>query len=228
MGLNVAVFVPEGIVLAADSMAFVRTEDEGYFTSSERIFSCLDRFVISFIGNGYIGDMPYGYIVNNLLSIGLDSNISTAEFAKKTNSFISQFEVEESLSIYVAGIDIIANKVIPYLYLLDKGNVIRLNAITEECDAHLFYNYHAVGQSLWINKLFLPTTFEDTNRQVTEEFVGANIDFRRFSLDQARSFAAFLVDISAKMEVYTQMRPTINQCLSIAILKPFKVPEIIK
>lgn len=228
MGLNVAVFVPEGIVLAADSMAFIRTEDEGYVSSSERIFSCLDRFVISFVGNGYVGDMPYGYIVNNLLSTGIDCNISTAEFAKKTNSFIFQLDVEESLSIYVAGIDIIANKVIPYLYLLDKGNVIRLNATTEECDAQLFYNYHAVGQSLWINKLFLPTTFEDTHWQVTEDFAGAKIDFRRFSLDQARSFAAFLVDTSAKMEVYTQMRPTINQCLSIAILKPFKVPELIK
>lgn len=228
MGLNVAVFVPEGIVLAADSMAFIRSEDEGYVSSSERIFSCIDRFVISFVGNGYVGDMPYGYIVNNLLSTGIDRNISTAEFAKKTNSFISHLKVEESLSVYVAGIDIIDNKVIPYLYLLDKGNVIRLNATSEECDAHLFYNYHAVGQSLWINKLFLPTTFEDTHRQVTEEFAGANIDFRRFSLDQARSFAAFLVDTSAKMEVYTQMRPTINQCLSIAILKPFKVPELIK
>lgn len=109
MGLNVAVFVPEGIVLAADSMAFIRTEDEGYVSSSERIFSCIDRFVISFVGNGYVGDMPYGYIVNNLLSTGIDRNISTAEFAKKTNSFISQLKVEESLSVYVAGIDIIDN-----------------------------------------------------------------------------------------------------------------------
>ena len=76
----------------------------------------------------------------------------------------------------------------------------------------------------------LPVAFLHTHeiKQSWEEFVGANIDFRRFSLDQARSFAAFLVDTSAKMEVYTQMRPTINQCLSIAILKPFKVPELIK
>lgn len=227
MGLNVAVFVPEGIVIASDSMAFVRSEDEGFISSSERTFTCMNRFAVSFIGNGYVNDMPYGYILNSFLASYVDEDISTIGFTDKLKEFVSQFKTEEPLCIYVAGIDLIENKVVPFLYLIDKGETVRLNAPTEQDSSQLFYNYHSIGQSLWINKLFLPTKFDDSNKETSEEFAGANIDFRRFSIEQAKSFALFLIETSANMEKISQMRPTINETITLATVLPFTSPQII-
>ena len=226
MGLNVAVFVPEGIVIASDSMAFVRSEDEGFISSSERTFACMNRFVVSFVGSGYVNDMPYGYVLNSFLANEVDKDISTFGFADKLKDFVSQFKTEEPLCIYVAGIEIIENKIVPFLYLIDKGQIVRLNAPIEQDSSQLFYNYHAIGQSLWINKLFLPTKFDNSHKQTSENFAGANIDFRRFSIEQAKSFALFLIETSANMEKISQLRPTINETITLATILPFASPQI--
>lgn len=54
MGLNIAVFVPEGIVLSSDSLAFLRQNDEGFEASSKRTFTVWNRFLVSFVGGGFI------------------------------------------------------------------------------------------------------------------------------------------------------------------------------
>ena len=85
MGLAVAVFVPEGIVLASDGLAEIRNseKDKGFLHKrQETIFSYKDRFLICVHGGGYIKNRPYSYFIRQVFAtlLSVDFN-STEDFA---------------------------------------------------------------------------------------------------------------------------------------------------
>lgn len=72
--------------------------------------------------------------------------------------------------------------------MIDCDNVIKLNESNEKNEV---YNYHMIGRGLWINKLVLPTTFEDQQSEVNELFEAAKIDFSKYSLEDAENLLNF-------------------------------------
>lgn len=210
MGLNIAVFVPEGIVLSSDSLAFLRQNDEGFEASSKRTFTVWNRFLVSFVGGGFINGKPYGYYIQEIES---KRNSIQIDHVKHFTEFFLEFfkhfhnENEEPFIVYIAGSSIEESRLHHELYLIDCDNVIKLNESNEKNEV---YNYHMIGRGLWINKLVLPTTFEDQQSEVNELFEAAKIDFSKYSLEDAEKFAQFLICTTAQMDKFIQTRATVN------------------
>lgn len=218
MGLNIAVFVPEGIVLSSDSFAFLRQDDEGFEASSKRTFAIWDRFLVSFVGGGFINGKPYGYYMQGIESKRMSIQIDCVkDFVVYLFKFFKHFynEDEEPLTIYIAGSSIEDSRLRHELYLIDKDNIIKLN---EPNGKEEVYNYHMIGRGFWINKLVLPTTFENKQSKVKESFEAAKIDFSKYSLYDAERFAYFLIRTTAEMDEFIQTRATVNLNITTGIV----------
>lgn len=218
MGLNIAVFVPEGIVLSSDSLAFLRQDDEGFEASSKRTFAVWNRFLVSFVGGGFIKGKPYGYYMQEIESKRTSIQIDCVkDFVDYLSKFFRHFhnENEEPLTVYIAGSFIEESGVHHEIYLIDRDNTIKLN---ESNGKDEIYNYHIIGRGLWINKLVLPTAFEDKQSEVNESFEAAKIDFSKYSLDDAEKFAHFLIRTTAEMDKFIQTRATVNLNITTGIV----------
>ena len=67
MGLSIAVFVPEGIIIGCDNQAEVNNADDGYIQSKQtKIFSFADKYLINVIGTGFLKGLPYAYHVEKI------------------------------------------------------------------------------------------------------------------------------------------------------------------
>ena len=210
MGLNVAVVVPEGIVLSSDSLAFLRQDDEGFVATSTRTFAIWDKFLVSFVGNGFINGKPYGYYIQDIEYTRHSDQIASAkEVAHFINTYFqkSQNESDDPLTVYVAGSTIDDAGPHHELYLIDRGKITNLNQTNGKNDV---YNYHVIGRSLWINKLVLPTQFIDEHTNMQESFNAATIDFSKYSLDDAEKFAQFLISTTVEMDNFIQTRASAN------------------
>lgn len=210
MGLNIAVFVPEGIVLSSDSLAFLRQDDEGFEALSKRTFAVWNRFLVSFVGGGFINGKPYGYYVQEIECKRMSIRIECVK--DFVNYLIKYFNLlhnknEEPLTIYIAGSSIKESGICHELYLIDRDNVVILNKSNGKDEV---YNYHMIGKGLWINKLILPTAFKDKQSGVNEVFEAAKIDFSKYSLDDAEMFANFLIRTTVEMDRFTQTRATVD------------------
>lgn len=223
MSLNIAVFVPEGITIASDTLSFIKNNgDDGYYSVVQRTFCIESRYILSFTGSGYINGLPYGYYINIFLSASRTNSIHcTHEFADLFRQFISRYlTAKEHETVYLAGYDEVCDNREPCLLLLDRGQITRLNY--DEQQTQILYNYHAVGNSLWINKLILPTLFKDTVRRQEETFQAASIDFSKYSLATAIDFAHFLLDLTRKMDKMAQISPSVNEFYNTARLTPWE------
>lgn len=219
MYLNVAVFVPEGIVLSSDTLAFVRNGDDGYFSESQRTFCLWNRYILSFVGNGYIGGLPYGYYINDFMFKNRQVTFqSVIDFLRCFFEYIKDYPIDKNEAIYCAGYDDNGIDLIPSLLLLERENIIRLNY--DESNSQVLYNYHIVGNNLWINKLFLPTIFKDNVIGQEEEFQAASIDFSKYSIPAAVDFAHFLFSLTEQMDAIIQLRTTVNRKITTALITP--------
>lgn len=223
MGLAVAVFVPEGIVLASDGLAEIRNseKDKGFLHKrQETIFSYKDRFLICVHGGGYIKNRPYSYFIRQVFAtlLSVDFN-STEDFAMLfKDTFYRLVGNEKNVSFYIAGMDM--NESLcpsPSLFLLDK-NVVSL--INRGLNNDIVYNYHSIGRCLWINKMLLHTSCEiDKGQKV--EFESVDIDFSKYSISDAIDFSKTLLTISFKMDAISQLSQMVGEYVSVGYVTIF-------
>ena len=115
---------------------------------------------------------------------------------------------------YIAGIDIIDGvNTVPVVYLLDDNP----HVINQSNNNDVVYNYHSFGRNLWINKLLLPTTFKQDKDEYIE-FDNCYIDFSKYSLEEAIEFGKSILEISYKMDRFTQLKQMIGENISVGYI----------
>ena len=233
MGLAVTIFVPEGVVIVSDGLAEIRNakSDNGFLQKKQKsIFSFKERFLLCVQGTGYINGLPYAYHINKVFkALG-------EEFFKTTKDFCSSFKEkissvipsQEQVVFYIAGIDTIGDTdPHPAVYLLDRNN---LQVINQGNNNEVVYNYHSFGRNLWINKLLLPTVFEQ-GKDEKIEFDPLYIDFSKYSLNDAIEFGKTILEISYKMDNFAQLKQMVGENISIGCItidNELKVTDLYK
>jgi hypothetical protein len=219
MGLAVAVFVPEGIVIVSDGLAEIRNEksDNAFLQTKQKcLFSFENTFLLCVQGSGYIKGLPYAYYLNGILKAmeGMVFKSTEAfcfEFKCRVNSI---FPKEERVVFYIAGVDSIDDATpVPVIYLLDNN----LQIINQSNNNDVVYNYHSYGRNLWINKLLLPTTFKYGKNEYIE-FDNCHIDFSKYSIEDAIEFGKTILEISYKMDKFTQLKQMVGENVTVGYI----------
>lgn len=219
MGLAVTIFIPEGIVMVSDGLAEIRNanSDNGFLQKKQKcLFSFGNRFLLCVQGGGYVKGMPYAFYINRVLKA-----MEGLEF-KTTETFCLEFKdriaivipSEEQVVFYVAGIDTIGKEdPMPVVYLLDNN----LHIINQSNNNDVVYNYHSYGRNQWVNKLLLPTTFKHGKDEYIE-FDNCDIDFSKYSLEEAIEFGKSILEISYKMDKFIQLKQMVGEYISVGYI----------
>jgi len=216
MAINVAVFVPEGIVISSDCLSEIRNNDDGFFqTNANRTFSIWDKFIISFINADYPNGLPYGYYINKFKEQYSPQDISTQELSELiTRFFTEQYKLDE-IDYYLAGFDKTDNSFVPCLYLKEKKV---FQSINQDANQKEVYNYHAIGRTYWINKMLLKTVFFLENNKENIPFDAVDIDFSKYSINDAIRFSTELISLSATMDSLAQIKQSVSANIITAVI----------
>ena len=220
MGLSIAVFVPEGIVVTTDGLEELRNsdKDQGFLHKKlKRLFVFKDRFIICMHGNGFINGLPCAYYIEKVFASLADTEFpSLEEFGKVFEKKLAAFWPKDTRqSFYVLGLDTGDNReTLPNILLSDNGQLIPIN---RGKDNQIVYNYHSVGRSLWLNKLLLPTSYTvEQEKQIV--FDRVDIDFSKYSLEDAIDFSKTFFRLSRELDNIAQIKQMVGEYLTIGIL----------
>ena len=220
MGLAVTIFIPEGAVIVSDGLAEIRNaqSDNGFLQKRQKsIFSFRERFLLCVQGTGYINGLPYAHHINKVFrALGEETFKTTKDFCSSfKEQFFSVIPSNEQVVFYIVGIDTIDNAdPLTVVYLLDKYN---LQVINQSNNNEAVYNYHSYGRNLWMNKLLLPTVFEQ-GKDEKIEFDPLYIDFSKYSLNDAIEFGKTILEISYKMDNFAQLKQMVGENISVGYI----------
>lgn len=223
MGLAIAVFVPEGIVIISDGIAEIKNSelDNGFLQRKQRtMFLYKDKYIVCTHGDGYSEGLPYAYYMEKFSHmIKLNSFASTKEFATMFTQFVLEnIKENDKLMFYIAGIDDYETDIpASVIYLVDRNNIIPIN---KGYDNNNVFNYHSIGHNLWVNKLLLPTIFNDNNGDIIP-FDSVEIDFSKYSIEEAIDFSKEMIRLSHSLNYYAQIKELIGTSLYIGVLETF-------
>lgn len=221
MGLTLATFVPDGIVIASDSLAEIRHHDDGFFQSEiEKLFVVDDKYVLAIEGNGFYEGIPISSYLFRLLHkpLGCSSVLNAAE---KVSQVLAKLMPNESLMAYVAGYDYKEEQTHPVVVLIHNNHIECINTAP---DGTSVFNFHSIGRTHWVNKLLMRTQGVTGEEKV--EFQCFDIDFSKYSIAYAKEFSDNLITISERMDQYSQLKPMIGGKHQVAVIRPFKSIQI--
>jgi len=225
MAINIAVFVPEGMVVASDCLSVIKIkQDDGYrHVNANRTFDLFHKYIISFCGDGFLLGLPYGYYVTRFQQDNWNvSNQRPLEIAKIFVDYLKElFKITNCDCFYIAGYDKINNHNVPLIAYFDSDD---FHVVNSDADNNHVYNFHAIGETYWIYKLLLNTKFAGSEN--TLEFGNINIDFSKYSLPDAIVFAKALLRITRQMDYICQFSEKVGEKLTIATLSPLKGVDI--
>jgi len=216
MAINIAVFVPEGIVISSDCLSEICNNDDGFTqTNANRTFTIWDKCIISFIHADYPNGLPYGYYINKFKEQYFPQDISIRELSVLiTNFFKEQYKLD-NIVYYIAGFDKKDNSFVPFLFLKEREN---FQVINQDLNQKEVYNYHAIGRTYWVNKVLLKTEFylEDSKENIA--FDAVDIDFSKYSIDDAIQFSMQLISFSATLDNFAQIKQSISMNTTTAVI----------
>ena len=103
---------------------------------------------------------------------------------------------------------------LPNIFLSDNGQLIPINRGKNN---KIVYNYHFVGRSLWLNKLLLPTSYT-VEQENKIDFDSVDIDFSKYSLEDAVDFSKTFFRLSRELDNIAQVKQMVGEYLTIGIL----------
>ncbi len=223
MGLTVANFVPDGIVIASDSIVEVRNQDDGFIQSElEKLFLLDSKYVLAIEGCGFFDGLPISYYIHRFLHKSLRC-ACVADAAELICHTFSDIFPREPIMAYVAGYDYqedIAKPVV--LFIHDNQH----DFINTAQDGTVVYNFHSIGRTHWVNKLLMHTKGVVGDEVV--DFQGHDIDFSKYSLSYAKEFTEKLISISEFMDNASQLKPMVGGRHQFAIIRPYDEPYLIR
>ncbi len=226
MGLSIAVFVPEGIVIASDELFEFKNSDDGFLQKQGRtLFVYQKRFLVCIRCNTLVNDLPWGFYVNKIFfELKTQNIVSTIEFANAFKEKLSKIDKDQSVTCYIAGIDHTEKEIFKYnVLLVDKNKV---SPINKNISGEDVYNYHSIGRSMWINKLLLPTSVKQND--IDTAFENVDIDFSKYSVAEAKEFALSLINTSREMDKFCQLKQMVGEHIAVGIVQPLADVEIVE
>ena len=221
MGLSICAFVPEGIVIASDSLAEIRHQDDGFYQDGiQRLYNVENRFLVAIEGPCFHQGLPVSFFLTPLFKKGFPVD-TVEEFSQKLIPEIERILPGEPYVIYVAGYENRGQKQTPVVTLIHDKKVVIIN---QDPSGNPVYNFHAIGRTHWVNKVLMNTQAESGEDHI--QFQEYDIDFSKYSLSTAKEFSLFLLSMSERMDKFSQLKPMIGGKYQVGMVRPYESVSI--
>lgn len=200
-----AVYVPEGIAMAADSrLTGYRTAEDGvreFFTISDnaqKLFLLQKASVgIATCGEAIVEDKTIADFLRIFEIEHLSKDDDVQSVSKKLNEYVKENGVENKVIFQVAGF----SDDLPYVYLIKNGNVNRVNYEENQ----VIYGVTWSGEPEVISKLLKGDK-------------GMVVSYHLMPLKDAIDFSHFLVDITIKYHRFQDKIPTCGGPVDVLVI----------
>ena len=212
MGLTIVLFVPEGVVMASDGLAFNQNDikdDEYAHKKQQSLILYRNKYLIGIPNHVFIHGILISYYIQKALN-NLLSNIDINQFIDELVSELIKLGVpKEQIVFYIAG----HNRNFEYdLFLYDRDKLVNINTGN---NGERVYNFHSMGRTVWIDKLLYGIV--EQPEQSTEDQI-INIDFSKYSIGDAVDFAYKMIAYSHDLDYFTQVKQIIGEQIDIAYI----------
>lgn len=173
MSLVIAVFVPTGIVLAADSrttMQSTATKTTSGGTevvhtplvlsdSAYKVFALPNSGVgLLTYGDAILRDLPVESYVKRFAEVNDRSNRKTVEMAQLLHQYFREYTPENRALFILAGYDDESGVGVPHVYTVDTGNPDGVRRSNVDRDGRLQYGVLRGGDTSVVDRLISPDT----------------------------------------------------------------------
>ena len=245
MSLVVSLRIPDGIVIAADSLSTMSSKlditgdlqtrcphcDESFdikdlklppipvpsstMSFTEKLIPFHDRYAVGFVGKGILADKTLAYHVRKLENTSHASDFSgVSEVADAVGSHLQEQLQQDISDLQDAADDFapVGTQIVGYDS--EQAKTVQLhigkNVVREE---HVNMGCHVLGDNACVKHIWEGSTARQTVPLP---------NFAAFSLQDAVEYAELLIDLTARLQRFSPMLPTVGGDVDIALITEFQ------
>jgi len=230
MSLVITVFVPEGIVLAADSRLSLTyetkegTPQQNYkhtitaSDSNDKVFLVKDKFGISTCGTADIKGIPIAGFINQFIENKITDSTEVDQIPQLLLDFFGQPYNFPNIYFYVSGFKIEQGVSTPHTYHIDipKKTSIKINTPQNQFGANWG------GETEIMSRLLSPIKLNQNNQWI--DLNPAPIPFNFFTLQDAVDFSIYAIRTTIESFRFQQRPKTVGGAIDILVLKAGEKP----
>ncbi|AZR73608.1 hypothetical protein BBF96_09535 [Anoxybacter fermentans] len=231
MSFIVTLYVPEGIVMAADSrltMNFQKKLPDGtsLFQSfiasdtNQKLYLINERFGLSLCGEAAINNIPLAGFINTFEE-RISSNTDVTEIPEALIKYFKEIGNNPRITFHLSGYRVEEGISIPYVYIghVSESKFLRVNYRNDQ----IYYGCSWGGDSDIFARLILPARVKK-NRGEWKELPYYEIPYNFFTLQDAIDFAIYAIRTTIQT-IRFQTRPkTVGGPIDVLVLKPGEQP----
>ncbi len=228
MSFIITVYVPEGIVMAADSRLSLdrTTKKDGQTTilqqfefsnSSQKLFLINKRIGLSTCGAAAINKKPIAGYIDQFIEEKVKDETDVSDIPKLLNEFFGEKYNKPAVQFQVAGFKIENGISIPYVYTCQIAEMAypRVNADPQN---NITFGCAWSGEGETISRLLLPCKVTKSNGMVVD-FANAGIEYNFFSLQDAIDFAIYAIRTTIDTIRFQAKPKTVGNPIDVLIFK---------
>lgn len=233
MSFIVTLYVPEGIVMAADSRLTMNLQlqmpDGNQMVQSfmasdtnQKVYLIGDRFGMSFCGEAAINNVPLAGFINTFIEEKISEKTDVTEIPDALIKYFNQVANKPRITFHVAGYRVEDGISVPYVYIghVNTGQIQQVN----QQNGQNIYGCSWGGDSDIFARLMLPVKVRNHQGE-WDELPQHEVPYNFFTLQDAIDFAIYAIDTTSQT-IRFKMRPkTVGGPVDVLLLKPGVKPD---
>jgi hypothetical protein len=230
MSLVITVFVPEGIVIAADSRLSLTYSTKDQTTqkeflhmitasdSNDKVFLVKDRFGIGTYGVADIKGMPIAGFINRFVEEKVTGDTEIDQIPQRLLDFFGEPYGFPDVCFQVAGYKIEKGVSSQHVYVMKIAS----KSVTRINTAHIPFGANWGGETEIMSRLLSPVKLKQGDNWI--ELDAAPLPFNFFTLQDAIDFSVYAVRTTIESFRFQQRPKTVGGAIDILVLKPGEMP----
>lgn len=239
MSFIVTLYVPEGLVMAADSRLTINMQQklpdgnsiiQSFLASdsNQKLYLLDQRFGLSICGDAAINNIPLAGFINTFVEEKITPTTDITEVAESFAKYFAEVGNKPNITFHLTGYRIEAGISVPYVYVghVQTGQIQRANSAAGASGA-VSYGCSWGGDSDIFARLMLPAKVRNSQGE-WDELPHHDVLYNFFTLQDAIDFSVYAIQTTIQTIRFKVRPKTVGGPIDVLVLKPGETPQWIQ
>lgn len=236
MSFIVTLYVPEGMVMAADSRLTINMQQvlpdgnsmiQSFLASdsNQKVYLLDQRFGLSLCGDAAINNIPLAGFINTFVEEKITPATDITEVAESFARYFAEVGNKPNITFHLTGYRVEDGISVPYVYVghVQTGRIQRVNAATGATS----YGCSWGGDSDIFARLMLPAKVRNA-RGDWDELPHHEVPYNFFTLQDAIDFSVYAIQTTIQTIRFKTRPKTVGGPIDVLVFKPGEIPQWIQ
>lgn len=232
MSFIVTLYVPEGIVMAADSRLTVNLQHQmpdgqnmvqSFIASdsNQKLYLIGQRFGLAFCGDAAINNVPLAGFISTFIEEKLSPTTDVTEIPEALINYFNQIGSQPNITFHVTGYRVEDGISVPHVYVghVHTGQVQRVNFHKGQVS----YGCSWGGESDIFARLMIPARVRN-QQGGWEDLPHHEVPYNFFTLQDAIDFSIYAIDTTIQTLRFKMRPKTVGGPIDVLVLKSGEAP----